>query len=253
MTSQRQHRLDNQTAKTIAAGYQDFADGMSRAFGADPRTDKVTGSHIKTAFASSYALFEWCRTIPPATKARAFLFGLRSALSTSLALAGLGLYEVANFQLRYACECVLSFLYFRDHPREFELALKDSDQWELTRPKAVMKFLRKLPEFDSAVGRQQIDQLDLIYAELSSYAHPRKPTHMNQRRYLAEVALNTEHARAFAKSVKAVSQAVSGLFWLGYRAKFGNASEQAQAILQKPINRIRRKEIAAQIRKDLQC
>jgi hypothetical protein len=253
MKSQRQRRLDRQTAATIAAAYHNFADGMSRALGADPRTDKVSGSHIETAFASSYALFEWCRTIPGATKARTFLFELRSAVSTSLALAGLGLYQVANLQLRYACECVLSFLYFRDHPREFELALKDSDQWDLTRPKAVMKFLRKLPEFDSAVGRKQIDRLDHIYGELCSYAHPRKPTHMSQRRYLTQIARNTEQCGSFAKSVKAVSEAACGLFWLGHRAEFGNASEQAQAILQKPINRTRRKEIAAQTRKDLQC
>ena len=243
MTSKRKVQLDKQLRRTIAAGYDNFADGMLRAFHVDPRNDKKTGTHLRSAFTCAYPVFEWCRTIKRSGKARVFLVETQSALSLAVALAGVGIYEVANLQLRYTCECIMSFLYFRDHPRELELALKDSDQWDLTRPRAVLKFLRKLPEFATPIGLQLLDSLNMTYGELCRYAHPRQPSFMAQRRYLAQISLNSEHAESFSRGAKALCSAAAGLFWLAYPLDYVKSGELVQLILRKPLKSTLRNRI----------
>ncbi len=251
MASKKKIRLQNQVKGIISAGYDNFAEGMLRAFSVDPRLDQRTGTQLRSAFRAAYSLFEWCRTIKGSGRSRFLLVEIRSALSLAIALAGIGLYEVAHLQLRYACECVLSFLYFRDHPRELELALTDADQWDLTRPKAVIKFLRKLPEFASPIGHDLINSLDVTYAELCRYAHPRRPFYMGQRRYLTQVTRDAERARSFTRSVKALCGATSGVFWLAYSSDYTNSGEVVRVVLRLPIKSTLRNRIVAHLRK--QC
>ncbi len=249
MASKRKLRIKSQVKDIISAGYDNFAEGMVKTFGVDPRLDKKTGTQLRNAYAATYCLFEWARAIKRPGQARFLLLEMRSTLCIAIALTGLGLYEVAHLQLRYACECVISFLYFRDHPRELELALADADQWDLTRPKAVTKFLRKLPEFAAPIGISLINSLDSVYGELCRYAHPRQLFYMGQTTYLTQVALDVERARSFERLIKALCGGAAGVFWLAYSSDLAKSGEVEQEILRRSINSTRRNQIESHLRK----
>lgn len=253
MPSKRSYQLEKQARSLIREGYENFASGMSKKLGVDPRLDHLTGVYIRGAFRDSYSLFEWCRTISHVGQAKFFLREIRSGLPVSIALAGLGLYEVANLQLRFICECIYSFLYFRDHPRELELALKSADIWEHTRPRAVSRLLKKLPEYDNEVGLGLINKFDTVYESLCRYAHPRSPLLMGQRNYLTQIKLNKEMAKSYTASVKALCDSASGLFWLGCRSDYNRSGELVRFILRKAINGNRRKAIQAHLRRSKQA
>ena len=247
MPSKRKARLDALFREAINDGFDNFSAGVLELFGIDPRRDRKTGSHIKSSFRAAYSLFEWCRLISFTGKARFFLAEIRSALPLAIALAAKGLYEAAFIQLRYVCECITAFLYFRDHPRELQLALNDADQWALTSPKAVSKFLRKLPEFSSPVGSDLLSCVDNIYSELCGYAHPRKPVRMGQRAYLTQAAPDPTQAEIFQKKVEYLCHAASGIFWLGCRDDYAATSELSRVVLTKTIKVAQKKKIEQQI------
>lgn|GEM_PF-4738556 len=249
--SKRKIRLQSQAKDVIKQGFDNFSDGSLALLNVDPRTDSKTRVYIQNAFAASYSLFEWCRTIKYTGKARFFLAEVRSALPLALALAARGLYEAANMQLRYVCECIISFLYFRDHPRELELALNDADQWDLTRPKSVCKFIRKLPEYSNEVGLDLLSLIEDTYSKLCGYAHPRKPARMGQRAYLTQAAVDPEHARLFQERVELLCRASAGIFWLGCRDDHAAASELTQVLLTKPIKAAQKRKIEAQVKRDI--
>jgi hypothetical protein len=236
VASKRTIRLKAQTRATSDQAYENFAEGMAQVFGTDPREDHETGPELRTAFRSVYGVLEWCQTIRRSPHAGFFLFELRCALPIAVGLAGTGLYETANVQLRYALECAISYIYFSDHRRELELAMTDQDQWDQTRPSAVLKFLRKLPEFRNSIGGDLLNGISTLYSELCRFVHARRPAYMGQRRFLSQIKVDVAQARSFTRRVQTFSQTISGVFWLGFNDYYTKSGEVKKAILRSSIS-----------------
>ena len=236
MTSTRQRKVKRSVKETVATAFSDFADGMTSTFGADPRLDATTSRQTQRAFATVYPLLEWSRQIKQHPHARMFLAEIHSSSLLSVSIAALGLYEVANAQLRYTLECVLCFLYFKDHPRELGLAQADLDLWDLTRPKAVTKYLRKLPEFSPQIGQTMLSRIDNSYGQLCGYVHPRHPLRMSQKKYLNQISQDTDKANDFGQFAASISSDACGMFWLAFAELYDRKSELTQAILRSSVS-----------------
>ena len=172
MAPTREQKLQRQWRKLADDSYNNFCAGATTLLGQDPRGARAGSAQIKSAFRSSYTILQWCRSIRRVGKARLFLIEVHSTLPIAISTASIGLYPQAFSQIRYVYECVLSFLYFRDHPRELELAHADSDLWDATRPSAVTSLLRRLPEFDNNPGRDAFSLGTQLYGDLCGYIHP---------------------------------------------------------------------------------
>ena len=232
----------------IDSAYENFASGVESALGHNPLGDGPPNTELKGAFRSSYPVFEWCRAIRTPRHSTFFLAEIHSALSVSLSLSAVGLYHSAHIQLRYASECLYSFLYFRDHPRELELVLAGRDLWDQTRPRAVGRFLRQLPEFSSEIAKALIDQLDAAYGHLSGFVHPRNPQRMSLSRHLADLRINTDQAKEFRGAVESVSKAISGMLCLACPREYARAGELKQFMFTRPLHADQRRHLVRAIR-----
>lgn len=248
MRSQRTIRLDRDAKKRINEAFDDFSSGMNRRFGLQPEDDRDCGTSIKQAFTSMYPVLEWCRTVKNVGKARFFLREIRSSTPMAIAFCSLGIYETARLQLRYSLECFLSFIYFRDHPRELELALLGKDVWDQTRPKAVTGLMRKLPEYDSRIGIALIDLLNSTYRDLCQYAHPRTPARMAHRQYIASAKTSSSNAKGFQDVVKRFAHVCCGVLMLCSETEFAVAPEITRHILTRAIPADWRRRIERELR-----
>lgn len=246
MTSQRKQRLRQEWRARKRQAFDDLCNGIVAAFGRDPRKD-ATLTPIRDAFACLYPALEWCRLIRRTGSAGIFLKETHSALVSASVLAATGFYEVAHQQLRYASECVVAFLYFRDHPRELELAGLEVDLWDSTRPSAAIEFLRKLPEFNHAVGKTAFGELTKQYRELSAFVHPRVSHAMGQRLRVADLAPKLDAAESFARACARLFDPVCGILWLACHDELPRANEVTQELLKSGTAEGRRRKIAAQL------
>lgn len=246
MVSKRQQKLQRELRQYLGDAYENFCQGVLAQFGKDPR-QLAEATHVKTAFSDTCAVFEWVRLIRRRGQAGFLLVEMRSTLPLVTALAAIGFYEAAALQLRYVIECFFGFLYFRDHPRELEFAERGDDQWELTRPSVVVKYLRKLPEYNHTIGHDLLNELWTLYSDLSTFAHPRKKSAMGLRGFLTEAAPDKRKAALHAKSVRSLACGVSGLFRLSEESAFARASELSREAVKRPIKATYHRRIEKQV------
>ncbi len=203
---------------------------------ADRPTSRASGEpSIRRAFNAIYSVLEWCRVVRKGGGACAFLREIRSAAPMSIALASVGIYDAAFLNLRYSVECLLSYLYFRDHPRELELAENDEDMWVLTRPKTVVQFLRKLPEYESQVASSVLSQVYSLYQDLCKHAHPRSTKRMRFRKHLIDLNPTASEATEYAQVVLRLSRCACALLRFTDRTAFERASETTQYTMMRTV------------------
>ncbi len=233
--ARRATRLATQARQEIQSGYENFSEGMERVLGRSPSHDTATEPSTKQAFFAHYSCLEWCRAIRTGGDATSFLREIRSASPMAISLASLGIYDAASLQLRYCLECALAYLYFRDHRRELELAEQDEDIWELTRPTAVIAFLRRLPEFKSPVGLDHLNLAKTLYGDLCRFAHPRSRYRMGLRQNMAAARPDAELAAAFTDYSLKFARCSCALFCLSSHPSYQRASELNQTIMMRPL------------------
>ena len=246
MVSNRQRRLQIELQRYLSEAYENYCEGVRLKLGQDPRS-LAQAIPLRTAFSDVCAVVDWARVIQRTGQARFLLVEIRSALPLAMALAALGIYEAAALQLRYVLECFFAFLYFRDHPRELEFAQRGEDQWELTRPSVVVKYLKKLPEYDHAIGCDLLNELWVLYSDLSAFAHPRTKVAMGLRKFLTDAAPNAERAKHFAKSVRSLACSVSGLVRLSDHAVYARSAELWRECVRRPVKAAYYKRIEKQV------
>ena len=126
----------------------------------------------------------------------------------------------------------MSFLYFRDHPREYQLALEGKDIWEHTRPKSVLAFLKKLPEYRGEPGLHLLSSCDNLYSDLSSYTHPRS---VSPTKYLSDYKPEDSHHKTLCSGMRNLAKITAGLLALSDHDVYVASSEIDRALMRSPV------------------
>lgn len=233
-TKNRSDKIKQQVKISLEQAFDNFSEGVNDLFGYNPRSLKSTEFNLFPAFGYMYTILLWLQKLEKVGSAKALASTPANALPIAVALAGRGAYSACASQVRYAYEALISFLYFRDHPREYELALEGRDLWEHTRPSAVISFLKKLPEYRSTTGERFIALGEDLYRDLSKYAHPRMVTSLQ---YLSEVAPDKDQHKEFNSSLRRLAQLATALIGLSDREIYTKSSELDRALLRAPLDK----------------
>jgi len=167
----------------------------------DPSPDIIAAA--RSIHAATYSLILWrfqAKRLP--SHSHVFLDEIASDALQILPQALSGYRKTTLLLVRSIVENVIRHIYFSDHPVEFRRANREK-KWYLTFEN-LFDYLRNHPDFVEAEPRfDGINRLSTLYDELSAQVHGRKVTHLEMRRALREIALDTE---VFRKQVKLVER-----------------------------------------------
>ncbi|HHQ2672641.1 TPA: hypothetical protein ACSPLY_005253 [Pseudomonas aeruginosa] len=142
---------------------------------------EAEGEGILTSYEESSRLLlcwlEVLRTHFLTKTADKLLFAVSSSVREAAALSALGLVRPALFSLRAQADLLLSWLYFKDHPIEYDNLCRTGDGFVLK--KEVLKYLSDYyPGFSERLGvlnatatRSELD----VYRLLSAHVHSQSP------------------------------------------------------------------------------
>lgn len=170
---------------------------------------------------SSKLLLSWVRLLRNSYLtgvADELLFAVASSIRESAALASLGLVRPVLFSLRAQADLMLSWIYFKDHPVEYETLCRTGEGFVLKK-EAIGYFRDNYPRFGDRLGilnsvaaRAEVD----IYRLLSAHVHSQSPFVISEVTDLKDIVRSRDLIGECCSLQKDVSEYLSDIvFSLG--------------------------------------
>ena len=169
---------------------------------------------LAEADAAVKELVDWLDYLESARKtgiADELLSGVRSALLEAIGALSLGLTRSALFAMRAQIDILLSWLYFRDHPVEWESVEYSGEPYRL--PADVKKYLRQYwPGFAQRQNLlEKVDSTKDPYELLSAHIHGQNTSTIPHIGSLKEIVYPKQHVLEGVKVQELTASYLSGI------------------------------------------